>query len=210
MRSESIPTKLRILLADDHRIVRMGLKTVFALEPDFAVVAEAASADEAVAAHAKVCPDITLLDLRMPGGGLDALRRIIQADPKSRVMILTTSELEEDIHRALSAGASGYVLKSIAPEELAEAIRAVHAGARWIPDDIARTLAGRESSADLSPRELEVLHLVIKGMTNPEICAALNISLGTAKAHIRNILAKLQVADRTEAATAAYRRGLVE
>lgn len=202
--------KIRILLADDHRIVRMGLKTVFSLEPDLAVVAEAATADEAVVAHASSLPDITLLDLRMPGGGLEALRRIIQAEPKARVIILTTSELEEDIHRALSAGANGYVLKSIAPEELAEAIRAVHAGARWIPDDIARTLAAREAGADLSPRETEILHLVIKGMTNPDICAALGISLGTAKAHIRNILAKLQVADRTEAAAEAYRRGLVE
>jgi DNA-binding NarL/FixJ family response regulator len=188
----------------------MGLKTVFSLEPDLDVVAEAATADEAVAARAKAHPDVTLLDLRMPGGGLDALRRIILAEPKARVIILTTSEMEEDIHRALSCGASGYVLKSIAPEELAEAIRAVHAGARWIPDDIARTLAARETGADLSPRELEVLHLVIKGMTNPEICAALGISLGTAKAHIRNILAKLQVSDRTEAATAAHRRGLLE
>ncbi len=202
--------KIRLLLADDHRIVRMGLKTVFSLEPDLSVVAEAATADEAVAAHTQSRPDITLLDLRMPGGGLDALRRIIQVEPKARIIILTTSELEEDIHRALSAGASGYVLKSIAPEELAEAIRAVHGGARWIPDDIARTLAARETGADLSPREMEVLHLVIKGMTNPDICAALGISLGTAKAHIRNILAKLQVSDRTEAATAAHRRGLLE
>ncbi len=202
--------KIRLLIADDHRIVRMGLKTVFSLEPDFEVIAEAATADEAVASHSRSRPDVTLLDLRMPGGGLDALRRILQGDAKSRIIILTTSEMEEDIHRALRSGASGYVLKSIAPEELAEAIRAVHAGARWIPDDIARTLAERESSAELSPREMEVLHLVIKGMTNPEICSALTISLGTAKAHIRNILAKLQVSDRTEAATAAHRRGLLE
>ena len=201
--------RIRILLADDHRIVRMGLKTVFSLESDLEVVAEAASADEAVAAHALEKPDVTLLDLRMPGGGQEALRRILASSPDARVLILTTSELEEDIHRALQAGARGYALKSIAPEELADAIRALHAGGTWIPDDIARSFAARESSAPLSPREMEVLNLIIKGLTNPEICAALGISLGTAKAHVRNILAKLEVSDRTEAASEAHRRGLL-
>jgi two-component system, NarL family, response regulator len=202
--------KIRLLLADDHSIVRMGLKTVFALEADLAVIAEAASSDAAVAAWKQSRPDITLLDLRMPGSGHDALRRILAADACARVIILTTSDSEEDIHRALSAGASGYVLKSSPPEEFAEAIRSVHAGGHWIPGDIARTLAARRSSAELSPRELEVLRLIIKGLTNPDICTALGISLGTAKAHLRNILAKLQVSDRTEAAAEAYRRGLVE
>jgi two-component system NarL family response regulator len=126
------------------------------------------------------------------------------------VLILTTSETEEDIHRALQGGARGYALKSIAPEELAEAIRALHAGGRWIPDEIARAYAMRSSSPELSPRELEVLRLLIKGLTNPEIGAALSISFGTVKAHVRNILAKLEVSDRTEAATEAHRRGLLE
>lgn len=202
--------RIRILLADDHRIVRMGLKTVFTLETDLDVVAEAASADEAVAAYASAKPDVTLMDLRMPGGGIDALKRICHDDPGARVLILTTSEMEEDIHRALQSGASGYVLKSIDPKELADAIRAIHAGGRWIPDDIARSLAARQSTSQLSPREMEVLHLLIKGLTNPEICSALSISLGTAKAHVRNILAKLQVADRTEATAEAYRRGLLQ
>jgi DNA-binding NarL/FixJ family response regulator len=201
--------RIRLLLADDHRIVRMGLKTVFSLEPDLEVAAEAASADEAIEVFAKTRPDVTLLDLRMPGGGLNALTRILAASPAAKVLILTTSELEEDIHRALQSGARGYALKSIAPEELADAIRAVHAGSRWIPDEIARVFAAREGSATLSQRELEVLQLMIKGLTNPDICGALNISLGTVKAHVRNILAKLEVSDRTEAATEAYRRGLI-
>ncbi len=202
--------RIRLLLADDHAIVRMGLRTVFELEGDLEVIAEAATADEAVAAHASARPDVTLLDLRMPGGGLEALRRILGHSPRSRVLVVTTSDLEEDIHRALAAGASGYVLKSIAPEELADAIRGVHAGARWVPAEVARKLADRASTPDLSPREMGVLHLVVKGLTNPEIAEALDISLGTAKAHLRAILAKLQVADRTEAASEALRRGLID
>ena len=134
-------TRIHLLLADDHAIVRMGLKAVFELEPDLSVAAEASTADEALAAWRRVRPDVTLLDLRMPGGGLEALRRILMEDPAARVLILTTSGMEEDIHRTLHAGAKGYVLKCIPPEELAEAVRAIHAGGRWIPDDIARTLA---------------------------------------------------------------------
>ncbi len=203
-------TRIKLLLADDHAIVRMGLKTVFELEPDLQVIAEAATADEAVAAYTQSKPDVTLLDLRMPGTGIEALKRIRASNQHARILILTTSDLEEDIHRALAAGASGYAMKSIAPETLADAIRAVHAGERWVPQEIARKLADRTATAELSPRETEVLHLLIKGLTNPEIATALEISFGTAKAHIRAILAKLQVADRTEAAAEAYRRGLVE
>ena len=123
--------------------------------------------------------------------------------------MLTTSELEQDIHKALSLGANGYALKSVPPEELAEAVRTIHRGGSWLPDNIARTLAERQSSPELTAREIEVLQLLTKGLTNPDICQTLNISLGTAKAHIRNILAKLQVADRTEATAEALRRGIV-
>jgi two-component system, NarL family, response regulator len=201
--------KIRLLLADDHGIVRMGLKTVFALEPDLQVVAEAADGEDAYRAWQKTRPHLTLLDLRMPGGGHETLHRILAADAGARVIILTTSDTEQDIHRALTAGACGYVLKSSPPEELAEAIRAVHSGGRWIPDDIARTLALSRSTPELTARESEVLHLIVKGLTNPDICTALGISLGTAKAHLRNILSKLEVSDRTEATAEAYRRGLV-
>lgn len=200
---------IRLLLADDHHMVRMGLKTILHLEPDLRVVAEAATAQEAVAAHASARPDVTLLDLRMPGGGLEALRQIRAKTQDARVLVITTSELEEDIYRALAAGASGYILKSVMPAELATAIRAVHAGGTWIPEAIARKLADRAASPDLSPREREVLHLVVKGLTNPEIAAALGVSLSTAKAHVASILEKLGVAARSEAAAEAYRRGLI-
>lgn len=126
---------IRILIADDHHLVRMGLKTILHLEPDLRVVAEAATALETVAACASARPDITLLDLRMPGGGIEALRQLRALSPPARVLIITTSDLEEDIHRALTAGANGYILKSVLPEELATAIRAIHAGRAWIPED---------------------------------------------------------------------------
>jgi two-component system NarL family response regulator len=201
---------IQVLLADDHRIVRMGLRAVLGLEPDIKIIGEACNANETVAQWAKLRPDVALLDLRMPGGGIEAIARILTQSPGARILVLTTSELEEDIHRALRGGAKGYALKDIEPEQLAEAIRTVHRGGTWLPKEIERALSDRDSGAELSPREVEVLHLLIKGLTNPEICALLGISLGTVKAHIRNILSKLQVGDRTEAAAEAYRRGLIQ
>jgi two-component system NarL family response regulator len=200
---------INVLLADDHVIVRMGLKAVFELENSIRVVAEASTAEEAIAAHKQFDPDVTLLDIRMPGGGIEALKSILKHSSSARVLVLTTSELEEDIHRVIKLGASGYAFKTTAPEQLTEAIHAVHAGARWIPEEVSRKLADRSDTEELSPRETEVLQLVLKGLTNPEIAEALSISLGTAKAHLRSILSKLQVSDRTEAAAEAYRRGLV-
>jgi two-component system NarL family response regulator len=200
---------IQVLLADDHAIVRMGLRAVFELENEIRVVAEAATAEETIAAHAKIKPDVTLLDLRMPGGGMEALKAILSHQADSKVLILTTSDLEEDVHRALSAGACGYVLKTTASVDLSKAIISVHSGNRWLPEELARKLADRNDTEELSPREAEVLRLVVKGLTNPEIAEVLQFSLGTAKAHLRSILAKLQVTDRTEAAAEAYRRGLV-
>jgi two-component system, NarL family, response regulator len=200
---------IQVLLADDHFIVRMGLRAVFELDNEICVIAEAATAEETIATHAKTRPEVTLLDLHMPGGGLEALKAILSHKPDAKVLILTTSNLEEDIHRALSAGACGYVLKTTASEDLSQAIIAVHSGKRWLPEDLARKLADRNATEELSTRETEVLHLVAKGLTNPEIAEVLQFSLGTAKAHLRSILAKLQVTDRTEAAAEAYRRGLV-
>ena len=200
---------INVLLADDHVIVRMGLKAVFELENSIRVVAEASTAEEAIAAHKQFDPDVTLLDIRMPGGGIEALKSILKHSSSARVLVLTTSELEEDIHRVIKLGASGYAFKTTAPEQLTEAIHAVHAGARWTPEEVSRKLADRSDTEELSPRETEVLQLVLKGLTNPEIAEALSISLGTAKAHLRSILSKLQVSDRTEAAAEAYRRGLV-
>ncbi len=200
---------IRLLLADDHTIVRLGLRAIFEFEPCVKVVAEASTAQEAVDAVLQFKPDVTLLDLRMPGEGLEALRSIRQKNPLSRVLVLTTSDLEEDMYRVLAMGASGYVLKSTAPTMLIEAIQAVHSGARWIPEEVARKVSERADTEELSAREAQVLELIVKGLTNGEIAQALGISLGTAKAHLRSILAKLQVADRTEAAAQAYRRGLL-
>lgn len=200
---------IRLLLADDHAIVRLGLRAIFEFEPAVEIVAEAATAKESVDAVIQFNPDVTLLDLRMPGEGLEALRMILERSPHARVLVLTTSDLEEDMHRALAMGAAGYALKSTSPTMLVEAIQAVHAGARWIPDEVARKVAERAETEELSPREAEVLELIVKGLTNGEIASTLGISLGTAKAHLRSILAKLQVADRTEAAAQAYRRGLL-
>lgn len=200
---------ITVLLADDHAIVRMGLKAVFDLESTIHVVAEVSTAEETIAAHKQYEPDVTLLDLRMPGGGIEALKSILKRSSSARVLVLTTSELEEDIHRVIKLGASGYAFKTTAPEQLTEAIHAVYSGARWIPEEVARKLADRADTEELSTRETEVLKLVLKGLTNPEIAEALSISLGTSKAHLRSILSKLQVSDRTEAAAEAYRRGLV-
>ena len=203
-------TPIRILIADDHHIVRMGLKAVLQLDPGLCVVAEASTADEAVVACMATRPDVTLLDVRMPGNGLDALRRLRTQWPEVRVLILTTSELEEDIHRAVAAGAAGYLLKSVSPGELAAAIRLVHSGARWVSEAEARKLAERAATPGLSPREIEVLHLLIKGLSNYDISTALQITHSTAKAHVAHILEKLSAATRAEAAAEALRRGLVQ
>lgn len=204
-----MPDPIRILLVDDHQIVRMGLKAVLQFEPDLAVVAEAGDAASALAEFHRHEPDVTLLDLRMPGGGLETLRELRRLHPQARVLILTTSEREEDVHQTLAAGAQGYALKSLSPTQLAEAVRRVHAGERWIPPEIARIQAAREAAPDLSPREGEVLQLLVKGLTNPEIAEALALSRSTIKVHVAHILEKLGVADRTEAAAEAFRRGLL-
>ena len=200
---------IRILIADDHHIVRMGLRTVIHFDPGLLVVAESATADETVSTHSDVKPDVTLLDLRMPGGGMEALRRILAAFPGARILILTTSELEDDMHRTLTAGAAGYLLKSVPPGELAATIRAIHAGAKWIPEPIARILADRAQHPELSPREMEILPLLIKGLSNQDIATALSISHSTAKTHVARILEKLNTATRAEACAEGLRRGLV-
>ncbi len=201
--------RIRLLLVDDHQIVRLGLKAVLQFEPDMEVVAEAGDASTAQLEFDRAKPDVTLLDLRMPGGGLETLRQLRSLNPEARILILSTSEREEDIHQALAGGARGYALKSLPPEQLAEAVRRVHAGELWIPADIARIQAAREASPELSPREVEVLQLLVKGLTNPEIAEALSLSRSTIKVHVAHILEKLGVADRTEAAAEAFRRGIL-
>jgi two-component system NarL family response regulator len=201
---------IRILLADDHPVVRQGLAALINRQPGMRVVAEAATGREAVALFAEQRPDITLMDLRMPElDGVAAILAIRAEAPAARVIILTTYDGDEEIYRGLLAGAMAYLLKDATPEVLVEAIQAVHAGQKRIPQEVAAKLAERMGGPELTPRELEVLRLLVAGHSNKGIGAALAIGEGTVRTHVANILAKLQVQDRTQAATAAIRRGIV-
>jgi len=204
-------SSLRLLIADDHFIVRSGLVALIQAEPDMTVVAEAADGAQAVTLYAQHRPDLALLDLRMPvKNGNDAIVAIRAAFPQARILVLTAFNGDEDIYKALRAGALGYVLKSATGESLIPAIRAVAAGQSWIPDDIATRLAMRNAHEALTAREVQVLREAARGKANKEIAAALAISEYTVKDHLKAILAKLHAADRTEAVTAAVQRGIIE
>ncbi|HEX3797770.1 MAG TPA: response regulator transcription factor [Verrucomicrobiae bacterium] len=202
--------KIRILVADDHALIRMGLVSLVNTEPDITVVAEAADGREAVDQFVKFSPDLVLMDLRMPNkNGIEATIEIRKKSATARVLMLSTFDGDEDIHRALQAGAQGYVLKGSTGENLIPALRAVFAGQRWIPKEVATRLASRRSFEELTPREVEVLQELAKGLANKEIADVLNISENTTKGHLKNIIGKLRVADRTEAVTAAIQRGII-
>jgi DNA-binding NarL/FixJ family response regulator len=204
------PEMIRILIADDHYIVRMGLVALMSTEPDMEVVAEAADGVQAVELFRKHHPDLAVLDMRMPvRNGIETTREIRTTFPTAKVLILTAFDGGEDIHKALQAGAQGYVLKSSTGEKLIPAIRAVAAGQRWVPQEVASRLTARNLFEELTPRELQVLQLLAKGRANKEIADVLRITEYTAKDHLKSILAKLRVADRTEAATAAIQRGII-
>src|ERR1041385_6570448 len=201
--------KIRILVVDDHFIVRMGLVALVNTEPDMEVVAEAADGAQAVELFAHQRPDLVLMDLRMPiKDGIQATAEIRSRFADARVLILSTFDGDEDIHRALQAGAHGYIFKDTTDDKLIPALRAVAAGQRWIPEDVASRLATRNRFEELTPREVQVLQSLAKGLANKEIADVLNISEHTAKDHTKNILKKLRVADRTEAVTAALSRGI--
>ena len=201
---------IRILIADDHFIVRSGLVAMIDSEPDMEVVAQAADGAQAAELFDRVKPDLALLDLRMPvKTGNEAIELIRRRTPTARILVLTAFNGDEDIHRALNAGAQGYVLKSSTAEGLIPAIRAVAAGSRWIPRDVATRLAMRNTFEELTPREVQVLNELAKGKANKEIADSLGISDHTVKDHLKNILGKLHVADRTEAVTAAIQRGII-
>ncbi|ACB74569.1 response regulator [Opitutus terrae] len=207
----SRPAKLRILVADDHFIVRSGLVSLIHAEPDMSVVAQAADGAEAVALFTQHQPDVALLDLRMPvRSGTEAIEQIRRDHPHARILVLTAFSGDEDIRKALRAGARGYVLKSSTGEGLIPAIRAVAAGEPWIPNDVATRLAMRSSYEELTSREIQVLQEIAKGKANKEIAAVLAISEYTVKDHLKNIMGKLHVAVRTEAVTAAVQRGIIE
>jgi two-component system NarL family response regulator len=205
------PAKIRILVVDDHMIVRVGLRTVISEEEDMEVVAEAGDGPAALAAWEAHRPDVTLLDLRLPDvSGAELITKIRQRDPAAKILVLTSYDADEDIYRAVQAGARGYLLKGTLPDGVLEAaIRAVHAGQRHLPANVADRLADRVGAPSLTPREIAVLELVAKGLSNAEIGAALSVSAGTIKTHLKRIYPKLGVGDRTAAALAAVQRGIV-
>lgn len=201
---------IRILLADDHSVVRKGLVAMLLEAGGMQVVAEAANGIEAVDLYRQHRPDILLLDLRMPElDGVDVVSAVRQEFLTARIIVLTTFDTDEDIYRALRAGAKGFLLKDAGFGEIIESIRAVHAGKSCIPASIAAKLAERSASPDLTPRELDVLRLIVEGKSNRDASTALFVSEETVKSHIKSILAKLGVSDRTAAATLAVKRGLV-
>lgn len=202
--------RIRIMVVDDHYVVRVGLVGILSLQSDFTVVAEAEDGEQAIRGFREHRPDITLMDVRMPGmNGIDAMAIIRGEAPNARVLMLTTYDGDEDIFRALQGGAFGYLLKNTPGPELIKAIRQVHQGQRFIPPNVAARMAARIPCSELSERELEVLRLVVKGLSNKEIADRLDFTDHTAKAHVRNILLKLGVADRTQAATRALQRGII-
>jgi DNA-binding NarL/FixJ family response regulator len=201
---------IKILIVDDHHIVRQGLVALLKTVPGFTVAAEAADGEQAVELFRKHKPDVTLMDLRLPKmNGVDAIAKIRDGLPGARIIVLTTFDGDEDIYRALQAGAKGYLLKGMDLAELTEAIRSVHAGRTRIPPRVAEKLAERMGTASLTARELEVLRLIVAGKSNKDIGAALFISEATVKTHVNSLLSKLGVEDRTQAATTALQRGIV-
>jgi len=203
--------KIRILVVDDHFVVRMGLIGVVNTEPDMEVVGEAADGNQAVEVFGRVKPSLVLMDVRMPiKDGIAATKEIRTRHPDARILMLTTYDGDTEIHRAIQAGARGYVLKNSTGDELIPALRAVAAGKEWIPEEIANRLASRKRFEELTPRELQVLQQMATGQANKEIGDVLRITENTVKDHLKNILCKLRVADRTEAVTVAVQRGIIQ
>jgi DNA-binding NarL/FixJ family response regulator len=201
---------IRVLVVEDHNVVRQGLVALLNVAEGLEVVGEAADGAEAVAQYRKHKPDVTLVDLRLPRmSGVDVIQRVRMETPGARFIVLTTYDGDEDIYRALKAGAKAYLLKGMTSEELISTIRLVHEGKSHIPPVIAERLAGRMGAEDLTPREFDVLEQIVYGKSNKEIAAELDVSEATVKTHINSLLGKLGVTDRTQAATAAIQRGIV-
>ena len=201
---------IRLLVVEDHHIVRQGLVALLNAVPDMTVVAEASDGAGGVESFRRQQPDVALMDLRLPGmGGAEAVAKIRAEFPNARIIVLTTFDGDEDIYRALQAGARGYLLKGMFGDELLDAIRAVHAGKTRIPPVVAERLAARMGGSELTGREMAVLELIVAGKSNKEIGHELSISEATVKTHINNLLSKMGVTDRTQATTAAIQRGLV-
>jgi len=202
--------KIKVLVVDDHPIMLVGITAIINGRPDMVAVAQAATGEEAVEQFDRHRPDITLMDLRLPGmSGVDAIRTIRRTHPQACFVVLTTYEGDEDIFQALEAGARAYIIKGMPHEALVDALHKVHAGGRFLPSPVSLALASRTPSSDLSPREREVLQLLARGESNKTIASHLSISEATVKCHVSVILLRLQVEDRTQAVVAALQRGLV-
>jgi two-component system NarL family response regulator len=202
--------QIRILCVDDHPLLRAGLAATIETQHDMQIVAEAGEGLQAVELFRKHQPDVTLMDLRLPVlSGLEATQIIRNDYPAARIIVLTTFEGDDDVYRALRAGARAYLLKDLLCKELIEAIRVVHGGGRFLSPAAATRLAARVPQAELTPREGEVLGLIVKGLNNREIAAALSVAEGTIRIHVSNLLSKLGVHDRTQAAVTAIQRGIV-
>jgi DNA-binding NarL/FixJ family response regulator len=202
--------KIRVLCVDDHMVVREGISAIINLQADMMLAGAAATGAEALEQFVEFRPDVVLVDLRLPDmSGFDLIKKIKDKSPNARIVVLSSHEGDVDIQRALEAGAQGYVVKGIMRDELLEIIRSVHAGKRRLPAAVAQKLAEHMADEPISPRELQVLSLMAAGKRNKEIAGQLSIAEDTVKMHVRNILSKLQVNDRTEAVTIALRRGII-
>ncbi|MEO8335487.1 MAG: response regulator transcription factor [bacterium] len=201
---------IRVLIADDHPLVRAGIRAVLDLQPDMTIVAEAGDGLASVALHAEHAPDVTLMDLRMPkADGITAIRAILAATPNARILAVTTYDGDADIYHALDAGACGYLIKDMLVQDVVNAVRAAANGRRVIPPPVAARLAEFTPRIELTARETEVLRFVAKGLRNKEIARVIGRTEGTVKTHLKSILEKLGVDDRTEAVTLALQRGII-
>lgn len=201
---------IKVAIIDDHPLIREGLIALLSTQSDFSVVAHGVDGTEALTLYRTHRPDVLLMDLAMPKmSGVDATVEVRKEFPNARIVVLTIRSGDEDIHRALQAGAKGYLLKETSSQQLFEAIRSVHEGHRYIPASVAMQLAERPPASELTSRELEILQHIVNGKSNKEIGNSLKISEATVKGHVSNILVKLGVSDRTEAVTTALKRGIV-
>jgi len=211
MSTEASSMPIRILIVDDHAVVREGIAALLGRQPDMVAIGEASDGAEAVARFGELVPDVTLMDMQMSGmGGVEAITEIRRLAPDARILVLTTYPGDAHVIRALRAGAAGYLLKNCIRRELLDAIRSVYSGRRTMSPDIAHDLAMHALDEPLTERELTVLRLVAEGHPNKEIAAHLTLSTDTVKAHLKSVFAKLGVDDRTEAVTVAVRRGFID
>lgn len=205
-----IANKIRVMVVDDHPLMRVGVSSIVNARSDMSVVAQTGSGEEAVSLFLQHKPDITLMDLRLPGmSGVDAIHSIRTRHPGAKFVVLTTYEGDEDIHRALEAGARGYIIKGMPYQTLIDALLRVHSGGRFLPAPVTKALESRTPDSDLSGREREVLRHLVAGSTNKEIANLLGITEATVKCHVSTILMRLDVSDRTQAVVTAIQRGLV-